>query len=845
MFDTLFKDLNFAARMLRKKPGFAIVAVLALGLGIGANTAIFSIIDALFLKPLPVQQPDRLVMVGGQIDSPGISYTFYKPQFEKFRDLSTVFSNVAAVGGINRSNLTINGTGGGPDPGQVQVGLVSGNYFSLLGVNTAIGRMFTADDDRVPGDHPVAVISYDYWFRRFALASDTIGRTLTLNGTTFKVLGVTPRGFTGESVGNPVDLWVPLMMQREVMPEVPDMTRFPMWVIARLKPGMTMNQAEAASQVVYQQLLHDAVGPKPTPQQIQQMARARLVLQSAERGYSPQRETFSQPLTILMSGVGLLLLIVCANVANLLLARATVRQREVSMRRALGASRIRIVRQLLTESLLLAVLGGVLGVLVAVWVTGFLAALAGSPVVFPFTQGAVFSLDLHLSGRVLLFVAALSLLTVILFGLAPAFRGSQVTLSVDLNERSLAGTGRRRPFSLGRMLVVAQVAFSLLLLATGGLLLRTLFNLEEQDLGFDREHLLLVWSMPGQTGRAGPALTTFWHTVQERLSSIPGVVSASALNGGVLNGIIQTAGRPTDQMTVVGQPPKPTEVPGGRNFVSPRFFETMGIPLIAGREIAETDTAAAPVVVINETMSRFYFGSANPVGQAVRFPWQRPADPPTTIVGVVKDYIKGTPRGASQPQFSTFFSYRDSEAESRLWTMCIVVKTSSNPIAAADFVRKELRSLDPNLPILKIDTIEQQLRDVLAQDRMMATLSGCFGLFAVLLACLGLYGVISYSVAGRTSEIGVRLAMGASPGNVSRLVLRESMLPVLSGIVVGIPLVLATTRLMASRFFGITSTDLPTIGISIIVILSVAGIAALLPARAASKVDPMHALRYD
>jgi predicted permease len=846
MVDTGLKDLQFAARTLRKRPGFTIVAVLALGLGIGANTAIFTIIDALFLKPLPVQQPDRLVIVGARDASPTrTNYTFYHPEFVKFRDRSTVFSDMAAVGTINRSNLMINGPGGGAEPGQVQVGLVSGNYFSLLGVNAAIGRTFTADDDRVPDGHPVAVISYDYWSRRFALASDIVGRTLTLNATTFAVLGVTPRGFSGDWVGNPNDLWVPLMMQREVMPEVPSLAGFPTRAIARLKSGMTMNQAEAASQVLYQQLQHEAM-PKPTPEQQQQIARQRIVLESLERGYSPQRETFTQPLSILMAGVGLLLLIVCANVANLLLARSTTRRKEVSVRRALGASRGRIVRQMLTESLLLAGLGGILGVLVALWLTKVLAAMAGSPAVFPFVQGPVLSLDLHLGSRIVLFIAVLSFLTAILFGLAPAFRGSQVSLSADLNDRSLGGVGKRHQFGLGRMLIAGQVAFSLLLLAIGGLLVRTLFNLEKQDLGFDREHLLLVWAMPGQTGRSGPALTTFWHTVQDRLSSIPGVTSASALNGGVLNGIIQAPGSPTNQMTVVGQPPKPTTMPGGRTFVTPRLFETMGIPLIAGREFAETDTASAPpVVIINETMARFYFGDSNPVGQRVMLPWQRPADPPTTIVGVVKDHIKGTPRGVSQPQFSTFLSYRDGEAAPRLWTMCIVVKTNGSPIAAADLVRQELRSLDPNLPILKIDTIEQQLSDVLAQDRMIAMLSGCFGLSAVVLACLGLYGVISYSVACRRSEIGVHLAFGASPSNVSRLVLWESMLPVVAGIVVGIPVILVTARLIASRLFGISSTDLPTVGIATFIVVTVAGCAALLPARAASKVDPMLALRYD
>ncbi len=586
--NTLWQDLRYGLRMLRKSPGFTAVAALSLALGIGANTAIFSVIDALMFKQLPVRNPERLVMVWTKDDSPGQrDYTFSHPMFAKFRDLSQVFSGVAAIWLIERSNLTINprageGGTGEADAGQVRVGLASGDYFSTLGVQAVNGRTFTPDDDRAPGGHPVAVISYGYWERRFARAPDIVGRAFTLNGTTYTILGVTPRGFTGEWVGKPTDLWVPFMMAQQVMPEVPGLQRHPTRVIARLKPGAPTHQAQAASQLLYQQLL---------------------------------------------------------------------------------------------------------------------------------------------------------------------------------------------------------------------------------------------------------------------------VVSASALNGGVLTGYLPTLGRASVGMRVEGQPPKPSNLLGGRSFVTPRFFETMGIPLVAGRDFTELDNETAPrVVIINETMARFYFGDENPVGRLVRWSADDPA--PTEIVGVVKDFIRGTPRGFALPEFSTYFPYRDREAlnrgaQSRLRGMMAAVRTSGDPLKLAARIRQELREIDPNLPVIRINTIAEQLDDVLAQERLIATLSVFFGALAVVLACIGLYGVISYSVARRTNEIGIRLALGATPAGVLRMVLKESLWLALAGIALGALAALAAARLISTLLFGVSAADPLTMAGAIALMLAVTALAAFLPARRAAKVDPMIALQCE
>ncbi len=814
------QDLRYGLRMLFRSPGFTAVAVLSLALGIGANTAIFSVIDALMLRMLPVPSPDQLQ----------VSFLSY-PNYEKFRDHAKLFSGIAAICLLDRSNVTINGSGGGLDAATVGVGLVSGTYFSTLGVNPVLGRTLSADDDRVPGGHPVAVISYDYWQRRFAGAADVTGRTFTLNQTTYSILGVAQKGFSGDWIGHPTDLWIPIAMQSQVMLERPNLLANPnppwLRIMARLKPGLTIKQAEAPLQVLFRQAMLER--RNLTPAMIQESNQVHVELQPAAKGYSPQRASFGQPLTILMIVVGMVLLIACANIANLLLARSAARQREMAVRLALGAGRGRILRQLLTESLLLSMLGGILGILFATWATDALAKFVGS-------GPAAIALDLHSNTRVLAFTVALCLLTGILFGLVPALRASGVSLSQALTGRGVGSGVSTGRFGLGKTLVVAQVALSLVLLIGAGLFVRTLQNLKSQDLGFDRDHVLLIWTAPNHAGRQGAPLASLFETVQERISSLPGVRSASPTSFGILGGM---GGSPV--ANVEGYTPKPDEDRWVRwSLVSPGFFDTVGVRRLLGRDFTAHDTETAQrVAIINETMARHYFGEQNPVGK--HFGMRRDAGTPIEIVGVVRDAKYASLRDKQQRMI--YIPYRQDLAH--LFEMCVTVRLAGNLPGLAGRIRDELRSIDRSLPILKIDAIEEQLNDSLVEERLVAVLSGFFALLAVLLACLGLYGVMSYMATRRTNEIGIRLALGASSGEVLGMVLRESMLLVASGIAIGVPVTIALTRLISARLFGVSASDPLTIALATSLLLAVAALAGFLPARRAAKVDPMVALRYE
>jgi predicted permease len=815
------QDVRYALRMMLRSPGFTAVAVLSLALGIGANTAIFSVVDALMLKMLPVRNPQQLVNF-----VPGDYPYFPYPMFTQFRDRTEVFSGMSAICSLDRSNVAIDGPGGGLDPSQLRLALVSGNYFSMLGVEPAIGRTFTADDDRHAGAHPVAVISYGYWQRRFGLSSGVVGRTLTLNGTTYNILGVTPPRFSGDTIGEPTDLWIPIMMQDQVMQERPGLLTNPNppWVriLARMKPETSSKQAHANVLFVYRQILRERAGDNLTPQALHNIENRQMDLDPAAKGYAPERQNFAKPLAILMVVVGLVLLIACANVANLLLARAAARRREMSVRLALGAGRSRIVRQLLTESLLLAVIAGAAGIAFAVWGTHALGKM------HPLAIG----LDLRPDARLLTFTAALCLLTGILFGLAPASRSSNVAPSPGIKGNS---TGAPGGFGLGKILVIAQVALSLVLLIGAGLFVRTLSNLKSQDLGFDRDHTLMIWTAPSQTGRRGAPVADLYRTVQERISALPGVVSASPSDSGLLRG---GGGSP---VKVPGYVPKSTdEFFVSWKLVSPRFFDTVGMRLIGGRDFTALDSEKAPrVAIINETMALKYFGRPDVTGS--RFGMRRDRGDEITIVGVVKDAKNNNPRDKYASMI--YIPYRQDL--SHLYDMCVAVHTAGNIPGLTTRIREELRSIDPRVPILSIDTIEQDVDKTLVQERLIAWVSGFFGALAVLLACIGLYGVMSYMAARRTNEIGIRLALGATRFEVLRMGLRESMLLVAAGIAIGIPATIGAMRLATSLLFGVSAADPGTIGLATLLLILVALFAGFLPARRASKVDPMTALRYE
>jgi predicted permease len=838
MFGDLLLDLRYGLRVLRKSPGFTAVAVLSLALGIGANTAIFSVLDALVLKPLPVSHPEQLVLIKRAEETVRSSNWLYKPFFESYRDLSEAFSGVSAVREIDRFNVMIDGPGGGLDTAKVRIGLVSGNYFSTLGVNAAVGRTLTADDDRVPGGHPVAVISYAYWKRTFALAPDVLQRTLNINGTTYTILGVTAPGFSGDWVGQLTDVWIPVSMYAQVMSDPGGLNNAIVRVLARLKPGVTREQAQAAAQVADYNAL--ASIPGVTPEQVHRNGDdIPITLEPAAKGYSPQRKSFAQPVIVMMILVGLVLLIACANVANLLLARSAARQREMALRRALGAGRMRIVRQLLTESILLAILAAALGLAFAVWGKNVIVTfMASGHVVGRSSEILSINLDLNTDPRLLGFTAAVCVLTGILFGIAPAFRASNVSLSSALTEHS-AGRGSSGPRGgSGRLLVIAQVALLLILLVGAGLFARTLRNLRAQELGFDREHLLQVWTAPWQSVSTGPAMVSIFQKAQEQISSLPGVLSASVSTRGLLNGLEGNTGS-SDALRIEGQPPKPGQRLG-RSVIAPGFFDTVGMPMLEGRDFTDQDTATSQsVAIVNESMAQFYFGDQSPIGR--RFGYGADVDYPRQIVGVVKDAKYDTAR--EKTPLMLYLPYR--QAARFLGDLCVVVRTAGNPATVSASIRQELRDIDPSLPVLKINTIEEQLDDALVQERTVAALAGFLGVLAVLLACLGLYGMISYTVARRTNEIGIRVALGATRSDIIGMVLKESLLLVLVGVAIGIPATLGTTRLVSAMLFGISAADPLTIAAATLLMIVVAALASLMPAHRASRVDPMVALRYE
>jgi len=841
LVDALVQDSKYAIRILWKSPVFTGVVTLTLALGIGANTALFSLVDALALRKLPVARPEALVLL--EVDA-----TISHRQFLALRERFKGFAGLAAIWTIDRANVTVESARSDSAVGMTRIGLASADYFTTLGVDAPMGRTFTAHDEIGDGK-PVALISHAFWQRTFARAEDVIGRTITINRVRYTVIGVTPNGFTGEWIGMPTDVWVPFAMASQVAPEYPGgPERFPRRVLARLSDARDLARVQAAVQVVYRQILMDEPGAADAEQRAA-IARTTMSLVPAARGYSPQRDLFAQPLAILGVAVGLLLLVACANLANLLLARSGARQREIAIRLAIGASNGRIARQTLTESLVLAVGGTIVGTVFAVWAEGLLIAMTATA---PVNMAGATSdapglyLDLGLDLRTLTFAALLGALTAMLFGAAPAWALARVPLVGALSSSARIVRGGRR-FGPSAALVVAQVAVSLVLVLGAALLVRTLLNLRTTDLGMARERVLLVWTAPGQTGRQDTAVADLWQRVQERLAVLPAVIAASATNQSLLRGEDLPPGSPAVGIRVDGEPAKPNTTPGLRSFVQSGFFDALGSGMVAGRDFTEADNETAPrVVIINEAMARFYFGDDNPVGRILRF--AGPTGTPFEIVGVARDFTKGTPRGGVHAEFATYFPYRDPEAlnrgaQSRLRVMLIVLRTAGEPLALADRVRQELRAIDPALPILRINTVDQQVDDVLARDRLLAALSSFLGASALLLSSLGLFGLVSYQVARRTNEIGLRLALGATRGGVLRMILRDSGRLVALGLVCGLAAAVPLVRLIGSRLYGVTAADPSTAAVVTAVLALVAAGAVAAPARRAVRIDPVTALR--
>ena len=622
--DSLIQDLRYAFRTLRRSPAFTIAAVLSLGLGIGANTAIFSVADALMFRKLAVREPDRLVSFEATARFPNLIRfpSFPYPGYRAISQIEGLFDNVAAIYHLDRSNIVI---GNVVDPATVRVALVSGNYFSTFGVEAVAGRAFTPEDDRIPGGHPIAVISDRYWKERLSGTHDAIGRTVAINATTYTIVGVMPPRFQGDEIGQPVDLWIPMAMQSQVMTERPGLLANPSppWlrIVARLRPGVSAEEVRAAVQTVYRRTIEDRVNL--TPQMLAAERQSLVEVLPENRGTAVQRSRLGTPLLVLMTVVGLVLLIACTNVANLMLARSAVREREMGVRLAVGAERSRLVRQLLTESVALAVLSGVVGLVLANWGTATLAAMVASGLV-------PFDLDLRPDLRVVAFTVALSMLTGLLFGLAPALRSSSLTLSSGLRGGSDRMANR---FRLHRSLLVFQVCVSVVLLIGAGLFVRTLRNLETQDVGFDRDRLVMVSIAPSQAGHQGAEVLSLLRDLEPRMASLSGVRAVSAASGGFLMG-----GGTASPVGVLGRPRGDNDVEQWL-MVGAGFFRTIGMPLAGGREFGEHDDDSSPrVAVVNESLARFFFGDAqHALGHYITNGGKSAGTPDIQIVGVSRD----------------------------------------------------------------------------------------------------------------------------------------------------------------------------------------------------------------
>jgi predicted permease len=829
----MFQDIRYGIRMLLKKPGFTVVAVLSLALGIGANTAIFSLLDAVMLKTLPVEQPEHLVLFGngeniGMTNSfPDESWDLFSyPFYRQVQQRTDVFSGVAALLSIPWNVHGFVNSGG--DIEQLQVQLVSGSYFPVLGVNAGLGRVLTEADDQNPGGHPVTVVSYAWWQQRLGGDPSAVGKTITIDNVAYTIVGVAPREFFGTTVGSAPDLWIPLAMEKQMPPghwdgrNVEDFQD--LYLIGRLKPGVTSQQASPAVNLLFTQSLQARAGARPNAQRLKDIEAAHIQLTPVSRGLSTLREQFSLSLRVLMGVVALVLLIASANVANLLLAHGAARSREFAVRLAVGAGRMRLVRQLFTESALLALLGGLIGIGLSWWGSRLLLLMASDgPEALP--------VDITPNLRVLVFTIVVSALCAIVFGTAPALRASRVEPNTSLKGGKTLNALRN---PLGKAFVVAQVALSLLLLVGAGLFVRTLINLQNIPSGFKQENAMLFMIDTSAKGYKAddPRLPGMLSEVEQKVKQVPGVQAAAfafvTFNQGFWTGTAYTREDtlPENETRAVRN-----------NIVGPDFFAAMGIPIVEGRGFGPQDTKSSqPVAVVTESMVRKFFPTGSPVGKRFGIDGRESSEQ-IEVIGVVKDAKYGNLKEQFKPM--AFYPYvQRPEVLGNL-----VVRYSGPASAVVPQVRQTIRQIDRNLPVDDVVSLSDQIGRSLVQQKLVARLASFFGLLALLLACVGLYGVMSYGVARRTNEIGIRMALGAQGRSVLWLVLREALLLVVIGLVVGVLASLVLTKTAASLLYELKPNDPLTIVLATLILSAVALIAGYLPARRAARVDPMIALR--
>jgi predicted permease len=836
----LQQDISYALRTLRRNIGFTTVIVGALAIGIGANTAIFSLIDAVVVRSLPVPHPEQLVAIGDptrvgalSIGSPRtdvLSYLLYRD----ICDRNSVFSDVLASGRSDRIDAHIDGTAGEPEHPRGRY--VSGNYFSVLGVRPIAGRTFDTSADE-PGGSAVATISHSYWTQRFHNDPSTIGRTILLNGVKVTIVGVTGPSFTGDIVGSSPDVWLPISLHDVLRPHQPFLKdRAVGWLLAlgRLRPGATLAQAEQQLPVLMKQSIVANTAPAIAKSFLEE--HPHYLVSDGAKGFSRVRKTFEAPLLTLMIGVALLLCIICANVANLLLARAIARGREMAVRQALGAGRSRLVRQLLTESAMLALLSAAVGLLVAWWGSRALLTVA--------SEGSPVSLSLGLDAAVLAFTLAVSVLAVALFGVMPALRASKVDLASAMrgSASSIAGSigtrGGRLP--LGKVLIAGQVALSAVLLIGAAMFVRSLRNVQSIDVGMDRDHLVIVDLDITARGYQRERLAALVHALRARLSAVPDVVAVTYSENGVFSG--------TDSQTGV-------QVPGftarsvadtavSYDLVGPGYVRALGGRMIAGRDMEASDEGTPPRVgVVNQSLASFYFPHENAVGKYLHF-----SDTiAVQIIGVMADTRDHHLNG--DPPRRVYFPYVHTDTMpaqlDQPGSLRFEVRTGGDPSAVVQPIRKAVLSVDPSLPIDDIDPLTTLMHQDIREERLVARLATTFGLLALVLAAIGLYGVMTYAITRRTGEIGLRVALGAQQPDVVRMVLFDALRLVLVGLVIGVPLALASTRLLAAQLHGVGAVDPISIGVATSVLIASAAVAAFLPAMRAAKVSPIVALRAE
>jgi predicted permease len=831
----MWKDLVFSLRTLRRSPLFTTVAVLSLALGIGANTAIFSLLDQVTLRSLPVKDPLRLVVLHiEQYQAPGSSNSdsnetvFSYPMYRDLRDRDPAFDGVIARMG---AGVTLARQGSAE---QASAEMVSGNFFRVLGVGAAAGRVFTPQDDTAPGANPVVVLSHSYWTAKCAANPAVLNQTVTLNGHPMVVIGVAEPRFHGVRPGDTPDFYVPISMQKAVRPTWDAMEdRKFRWlnIFARLKPGLSASRAQAASNVSYHAILEQELAnsnslrdPKDRAEFLNHLAQ----LKPAAQGINGLSEQFGKPLQVLMAMVGLVLLIACANVANLMLARAAGRQREIAIRLALGAGRGRLVRQLLTEGLLVTLAGAALGLMVAQ------GSMAGLLRLLPQDFAGPWLTD-QLSLPLLGFTLAVALGCGVLFSLVPALQATRPSLSGTMNNRAASAlTGGAARFRAA--LVVAQMSLSLLLVVGAGLFAGSLINLSKVNLGFRTERLLMFDVNATSTRPQLASAVSFYRDLEQRLGTMGGVVGVAAAAGGPFSGD-NTGGN----LTIEGYQPKADEYVGSQQIaVGPGFFKAMDIPLRAGRDITERDDTGAPkVVVVNEAFARKYFAGRNPVGSHLMIGGSNHPVFDHEIVGVAADTHVAV---RDKPIETFFFPYTQWSKPERL---AFYVRTAGNTGSLAGSIRQVVRAADPNVPMGDLKPVEVHIQDDIYTDRLIAMLSGAFGLLATLLAAIGLYGVIAHGVTRRTAEIGVRMALGARPAVVLRMILADAGRMAGAGIAIGLIAAFGVSRYVESQLYGMKAADPAVFAVSAVVLVVVAGAAALVPGWRASKIEPVAALKYE